>query len=171
LDIGSRIDGFVAQVASFRSIEVLDIRPNPYEIPNIFFKQVDLMSDSNLFENYCDSISCLPTLEHFGLGRYGDPIDPDGWKIGIKNISKILKVSGIIYLSVPIGKDYIYFNAHRVFDLDKLLKELNTNNLTLDSVYYIEAGLPGVKGGTLNSIRKKLESCEYLLGIFICKKI
>jgi hypothetical protein len=34
-------------------------------------------------DGYCDSLSCLHALEHFGLGRYGDPIDPRGHEKGI----------------------------------------------------------------------------------------
>jgi hypothetical protein len=59
VDVGSRIDGFVAHVASFRSIEFIDIRPLSSKIPNVKFMQANLMLDirSNLFQ-YCDSLSC-----------------------------------------------------------------------------------------------------------------
>jgi len=68
VDIGSRIDGFVAHVALFREIEVLDIRPMSERIPNIVFRQVDFMREDQPLVNYCDSVSCLHALEHFGLG-------------------------------------------------------------------------------------------------------
>ena len=42
VDIGSRIDGFVAHVATFREIEVFDIRPIQSIINNIKFKKADL---------------------------------------------------------------------------------------------------------------------------------
>ena len=77
IDIGSRVDGFVAHVASYRKIEVLDIRPlAKSEHENIIFTQADLMNPKDLGE--VDSISCLHVIEHFGLGRYGDPIDIEG---------------------------------------------------------------------------------------------
>ena len=75
VDVGSRVDGFVAHVASFREIEVFDVRPITTAIPGIVFKQADLMQGSIAAdiagEGYCDSLSCLHALEHFGLGRYG----------------------------------------------------------------------------------------------------
>ena len=72
VDVGSRVDGFVAHVASFRAIEVLDIRPSPSDIPNIRFTQANLMEPiPERLAGYCDSLSCLHALEHFGLGRYG----------------------------------------------------------------------------------------------------
>ena len=122
VDIGSRIDGFVANVASFREIELLDIRDVKSKIPNVSFKQADLMNAESIESNYCDSISCLHALEHFGLGRYGDPIDPDGHLKGYKNITKMLISGGTFYFSVPIGPQRIEFNGHRVFSLPYLLK-------------------------------------------------
>jgi hypothetical protein len=129
VDIGSRIDGFVAHVASFRPIEVLDIRPPVSNtIPNIIFRQADLMApiDEKL-ENYCDSLSCLHALEHFGLGRYGDPVKYDGYLLGLNNMTKLLKRGGTLYLSVPIGPQRIEFNAHRVFSVRYLLECFSGN--------------------------------------------
>lgn len=65
--------------------------------------------------NYCDSISSLHAIEHFGLGRYGDPIDYFGYLKALQNIAKIVKTGGTFYFSVPIGPQRIEFNAHRVF--------------------------------------------------------
>lgn len=79
IDVGSRIDGFVAHVASFRPIEVVDIRRLSSNITNIKFIQVDLMEDmKDDLVDCCDSLSCLHALEHFGLGRYGDPLNMMG---------------------------------------------------------------------------------------------
>lgn len=121
VDIGSRVDGFVAHVASFREVEVLDIRPFSLAIQNIKFVQCDLMDSKVLRENYTDSLSCLHALEHFGLGRYGDPVNYDGHIDGFNNLKKILRKNGIMYLSVPIGPQRIEFNGHRVFSIDYLL--------------------------------------------------
>ena len=122
VDVGSRIDGFVAHVASFRPIEVLDIRPLSNNINNIKFMQADLMSpiDEKLVD-YCDSLSCLHALEHFGLGRYGDPVNYDGYLLGLDNLWKILKKGGKFYFSVPIGSQRIEFNAHRIFSVSFLI--------------------------------------------------
>lgn len=117
IDIGSSIEGFVAHVASFRKIEVMDVRhleSTGHE--NIIFLQADLMDQNNARSNITDSISCLHAIEHFGLGRYGDPIDPDGHKKGFINLLRMLKPNGTLYISFPIGKiNAVHFNAHRVF--------------------------------------------------------
>ena len=98
LDIGSRVDGFVAHVASFRKIEVLDLRSIQTEVENISFKTADLMKVDDTLLNYCDSLSCLHALEHFGLGRYNDPIKFDGYLDGLDSMHKILKQRGKFFL-------------------------------------------------------------------------
>ena len=122
VDIGSRVDGFVAHVAAFRSIEVFDIRELTSKTPNITFKRIDLMAKLDVhMHGYCDSLSCLHAIEHFGLGRYGDPIRFDGHIVGLENIYQLLQPGGRLYFSAPIGPQRIEFNAHRVFSLSYLL--------------------------------------------------
>jgi hypothetical protein len=127
VDVGSRTDGFVAHIATFRTIEVLDTRPLVSKISNIIFKQLDITSAFNYEdeENQTDSLSCLHTLEHFGLGRYSDPVNFDGWLIGLQNLHKMLKQGGTLYLSVPTSnKQRIEFNSHRIFSIPFLMKVL-----------------------------------------------
>ena len=93
IDIGSRVDGFVAHVASYRPIEVFDVRELAIAChENIKFTRADLMIDDVSRWAITDSLSCLHALEHFGLGRYGDPIDPKGHIKGFNNLLKILKI-------------------------------------------------------------------------------
>lgn len=125
LDIGSRIDGFVAHVATYRALEISDIRPLQCKVPNISFKQLDLMELPTEMLDYCDSISSLHAIEHFGLGRYNDPVDYFGYLKAIENIHKILKPNGTFYFSVPIGPQRIEFNAHRVFSVQYLIEILS----------------------------------------------
>jgi hypothetical protein len=122
LDVGSRIDGFVAHVAAFREIEVLDIRPLSRDIPNVKFRQADLMELQPEYQAATDSLSCLHALEHFGLGRYGDRLDPDGHLRGLAGLTDLVQTDGMLYLSVPIGRQRIEFNAHRVFGVDYMLR-------------------------------------------------
>lgn len=93
VDIGSRVDGFVAHVASFRDCEIFDVRPISTAVPGVVFRQADLMNPTSLpitaGEGYCDSLSCLHAIEHFGLGRYGDPVNPLGYQRGIANMAHI----------------------------------------------------------------------------------
>jgi SAM-dependent methyltransferase len=136
VDIGSRIDGFIAHVAVFRPVEIFDIRSLDSKVENISFIQADLMSADFSYINYCDSISSLHALEHFGLGRYGDQLDPIGHLKGFENITKMLKQGGTFYFSVPMGVQRIEFNAHRIFNLHYLLNWVS-KDFTIVSFSYI----------------------------------
>jgi hypothetical protein len=122
VDIGSRVDGFIAHVASYRPIVVMDIRNMTCSVPNMEFIQADLMRypDACLVGSF-DSLSSLHALEHFGLGRYGDPLNYDGHLVGLGNMAALLATGGKFYLSVPVGPQRIEFNAHRVFSIRYLL--------------------------------------------------
>jgi len=138
VDVGSRIDGFVAHIASFREIEVLDIRPMSTAIPNVRSVQADMMKPvGDDLRDYCDSLSSLHAVEHFGLGRYGDPVDFDGHLRGIENLSRIVKPGGTLYFSVPIGPQRIEFNAHRVFSVAYLLA-LFADEFVLEQFSYVD---------------------------------
>lgn len=116
VDIGSRLDGFIGSLSVFREVDVNDIRPEPAKVRNVNFHQLDLMNELPDEWIACtDSLSCLHTIEHFGLGRYGDPIDPQGHLKGIAQLKKMVKPGGVLYLSTQIGPQRIEFNAHRVF--------------------------------------------------------
>lgn len=138
VDVGSRVDGFVAHVAAFRKIEVFDIRSLNSEHENILFIEMDIMNPQKKYENYTDSLSCLSVLEHFGLGRYGDNIDIYGYKKGFENLVKMLKKGGAFYFSVPIGEQRIEFDAHRVFSINEILALTEENGLEVIRFSYVD---------------------------------
>ena len=122
VDVGSRVDGFVTHVAAFRQIRVIDVRPSGARVPNVEFVEADFMRPlPDDLVGSCDSLSCLHAIEHFGLGRYGDPVTCDGHLRGLDNLHKCLKRGGTLYLSAPIGPLRVEFNAHRVFSVEYLL--------------------------------------------------
>jgi SAM-dependent methyltransferase len=115
VDAGSRLDGFIGSLSVFREVEVIDIRPQPLAVRNVRFQQLDLMDALPAeWEESTDSLSCLHTIEHFGLGRYGDPLDANGHLKGLAQLQRMVKPGGRMYLSTPIGPQRLEFNAHRV---------------------------------------------------------
>jgi len=139
IDIASRIDGFVAHVASFRVIEVFNLQKSEkIKHENIKFFQADLMDTVRIGKT--DSLSCLHAIEHFGLGRYNDTIDVDGHNKGISNMIDLVKVGGRMYISFPIGNDdEVYFNAHRVFHPTSILQHPSViKNMKLIRFDYVD---------------------------------
>jgi Caenorhabditis protein of unknown function, DUF268 len=137
LDVGSRIDGFVAHVATFREIDVLDLRTLETGHPNIRFVQADLMQKQPELAGSYPSVSCLHALEHFGLGRYGDAIAPDGHRRGFDAVAELVAPGGIFYMSVPIGTPQVAFNAHRIFDAAEPLSWA-ASRFTLERFDYVD---------------------------------
>lgn len=115
-DIGSRIDGFIAHLLTFRNnVNLIDIRPLNRKVDGLEFTCADATNLNTFADNSIESLSALCSLEHFGLGRYGDEIDQDACYKCFNAIRHKVKKEGNIYLSVPVGMEHIEFNAHRVF--------------------------------------------------------
>lgn len=123
VDVGSRIDGFVAHLLTFRDVEVVDIRPLSSNITGLRFVQADATTLSSIADGSWGSISTLHAAEHFGLGRYGDPIDPLGYYKFIKALTRVLAPAGRLYFAAPIGRERVEFNAHRIFDPLRLIRD------------------------------------------------
>ena len=177
VDVGSRTDGFVAHVASFRDIEVFDVRPITTSIPGVTFRQADLMDSASMAPwhaggGYCDSLSSLHVLEHFGLGRYGDPIDPRGYEAGFANLASLLKPEGRFYLSTPIGRERVEFNANWVFDPRTILGCADAQGLLLEqlAVFNPRSGLRDIENTQLGEEVIALAAQPYNLGIFVFTK-
>jgi hypothetical protein len=138
VDVGSRLDGFVAHVASFRDIDVFDVRPLDATIPGVTFRQADMMSTKNVPVAVTDSLSCLHAIEHFGLGRYGDPIEHLGVELGISNLAKMLEANGRLYLSCPVGRDVVHFNAHRALEPARIDRMAQGQGLVLEQCHLFD---------------------------------
>lgn len=172
VDVGSRVDGFIAHLAVFRNVEVFDIRPLTTTAKNIVFRRFDIMEDLRPEHiDYCDSLSCLHALEHFGLGRYGDRLDPDGHLKGFNNLSRLLRTGGALYLAVPIGPNRIEFNAHRVFAIQELINLFAGRfDVRRFSVVNDEGQLHDDLTLTSDGMRANF-GCNFGLGIFELHKI
>ncbi len=174
VDIGSRVDGFVAHVASFRDCEVFDVRSMKAVIPGVTFRQADVMNLASPTTNkggYCDSLSCLHAIEHFGLGRYGDPINPRGYQLGIANMTQLLQEGGTYYLSTPIGAERVEFNANWVFDPRNILNCAKSYGLELQKLYIITAQDGVHESERDNETLAALALKHYQLALFVFTKL
>lgn len=133
-DVGSsaKTMGILSQ---FMPITMIDIRPIELELENLFFKEGSIL-DLPFEDNSLETISSLCVVEHIGLGRYGDPLDPFGSEKAIVELKRVLKVGGIILFSVPVdNENKIYFNAHRAFTREYILELFNGFEI-LDEKYH-----------------------------------
>lgn len=120
-DIGSSAKT-IGILSQFTPITMIDIRPIGLELPNLFFKKGSIL-ELPFKDNSLETLSSLCVVEHIGLGRYGDPLDPFGSEKAIDEIKRVLAVGGIVLFSVPVDRqNKIYFNAHRAFTRDYILK-------------------------------------------------
>lgn len=147
VDVGSRIDGFVAHLLTFMDVEVVDIRPLESRLRGLRFIQDDATTLASLPDASVGSLSSLNALEHFGLGRYGDPISPSGWRDGMRALCRVLAPGGFLYFAVPVGEERLRFNAHRVFGprtvLDSMPElELVSFSAIDDSGSFVESTKP-----------------------------
>lgn len=115
-DVGSRVDGFIAHLlAAGLKVNMIDVRPFCGEAENLYTIVDDATMMRQFEDNSIPSLSALCSPEHFGLGRYGDPVDPEACFQFFEKVQQKLKPGGSVYLAVPVGQDRVEFNAHRVF--------------------------------------------------------
>lgn len=115
-DIGSRVDGFIAHLLAMKiDVTLIDVRPLSVQIENLKSIIDDATTLRQLEDESIDSMSALCSLEHFGLGRYGDPVDPEACFKCFENIQRKLRKNAHLYVSVPVGYERVEFNAHRIF--------------------------------------------------------
>lgn len=123
VDVGSTVNGFVSHVAAFRPVEYVDIRPLECRAPNLSFRQGSII-DLPYADHSVESLSSLHVIEHIGLGRYGDPLDPEGWLRAVGELERVLAPGGQLLIGTPCGQPKVHFNAHRVFDPNQIVAAL-----------------------------------------------
>lgn len=114
VDISSIVN-FCAIVSAFVPVEFYDFRPAPVELDGLCTGAADL-TQLHFPSDSIASLSCMHVIEHIGLGRYGDPIDPDGDLKAIGELVRVLAHGGDLLVATPVGRPRVEFNAHRVYD-------------------------------------------------------
>ena len=137
-DIGSRVDGFISHLLTLNvKVTMIDIRPLEHKIDNLEFICADATNMCGIEDNSIASLSSLHAIEHFGLGRYGDEIDPEAPFKAMKAFQRVVVSGGKIYVSVPCGnQDKVVFNAHRIFNPYTIINEFS--DCVLQSFAYVK---------------------------------
>jgi len=162
IDVSSTLH-FCSLLSVFLPVEFYDYRPAKLILQNLKSLPGDLMKLP--FEsNTVHSISSMHTVEHVGLGRYGDPMDYDGDIKAVNELKRVLAPGGTLLFVVPIGAaNIIHFNAHRVYNKQHVLElfsDLNLEEFTLIPEDENDGGL------IVNPCEELLSKQAYACGCF-----
>lgn len=118
LDVGSCWSTLPLELAHIgRKVFAVDQLPYALKHPNLVAIQADI-GKLCLPSNFFDTVTCVSTIEHIGIGHYGDPSGKDGDKAAIKELRRVLKPGGKLLLTTPFGK--AADDWQRVYDLPRI---------------------------------------------------
>lgn len=123
IDISSSLY-FSTIVSAFVPTEFYDCRPANIILDNFSSGKADLLS-LPFSDESIESLSCLHVIEHIGLGRYGDPLDPNADLKACREMSRVVAKGGHFIFAVPMGQPKICFNAHRIYSYDQIVSYFN----------------------------------------------
>lgn len=162
VDIGSNRHFLIGLLAHYK-ITSIDIRRKSIRLEN----ETVMIRDARripLQSNFFDLVLSLSSIEHFGLGRYGDDFDLQGDRKAIAETKRLLKPGGHIIFSVPItrGPPFIAFNAHRVYNYEMIQSFYKDLELVRGRTYSFELN----NLCSLDQITDKKNKWDIYLGCF-----
>lgn len=166
IDISSTLN-FSTVISAFIPIEFYDFRPADIRLTNLESKAADLLS-LPFANSTIESLSCMHVVEHIGLGRYGDTIDPQGDVKAINELKRVLAFNGDLLFVVPVGKPQVRFNAHRVYSYEQIINffaDLTLIQFALISERTEDGGL------IINASSHEVQKQSYGCGCFWFRKV
>jgi hypothetical protein len=156
---------FSTILSAFIPVKFYDYRPANLELSNLESNRIDLLN-LDFDDNSIKSLSCMHTVEHVGLGRYGDPIDYDGDLKAMSELARVLAFKGNLLFVVPVGRESkIQYNAHRIYRKEQVIDQFALHGLSLIEFILIpESEADG--GLILNPTKELLEKQNYGCGCF-----
>lgn len=115
---------FAGICSAFIPIHHFDFRQPQLNLPGLRTGTANLLR-LPFEDNSVTSLSCMHVVEHIGLGRYGDDLDPDGDLKAIAELKRVVAKNGHLLFVVPIGKPRIEFNAHRIYSFAQIMEHFN----------------------------------------------
>lgn len=165
VDVGSQLS-FITLLSSVVPVTFIDLRPADIKLSGLEGKKGTILS---LPYSDCSvlSMSSLHVIEHIGLGRYGDPLDPKGTEIAMSELARVISPGGKLYIGVPVSNlERVRFNADRVFNPESIIKAFSELGLKLVDFSYVD-DLANMHYGKSPS---QLEDCTYGCGMFVFTK-
>ncbi|TMA33750.1 MAG: DUF268 domain-containing protein [Deltaproteobacteria bacterium] len=128
VDIGSSLF-FVSVLSAFVRTEAYDYRPAEVRLDGLRTGSADLTA-LHFADRSIESLSCMHVVEHIGLGRYGDRLDPNGDLKATSELQRVLAPEGSLLLVVPVGRPQLRFNGHRIYSYDQIVTSFAELELT-----------------------------------------
>jgi SAM-dependent methyltransferase len=160
VDIGSSVM-MIGVMSAIVPTVFVDYRPFGAQMAGLVTTAGDLLALPFIDEGVY-SLSCLHVIEHVGLGRYGEPINPQGSIKAAQELVRVLAVGGRLFVSTPIGRERIAFNAHRVFAPETVLTMFDD----LQLVDYAMVDDQGTFRPGIHPAQVQVSNCEYACGMF-----
>ena len=159
VDIGSSVLT-MSVISAVTETVFLDYRPLQVHTPNLHSVSGSI-TGLPFADGGISSLSCLHVIEHIGLGRYGDPIDPQGSAKAAAELARVLAPGGRLHVSTPVGRERVCFNGHRVFHPDTvadLFRPLSLESFSVvDDAGVLNTDIPTARAADL----------EYGCGLFV----
>ncbi|MGH0033108.1 MAG: DUF268 domain-containing protein [Myxococcota bacterium] len=144
VDVGSCLQ-FVSVVSAFVPVRFFDYRPADLRLSGVTTDRADLTALA--FEDRSlDSLSCMHVVEHVGLGRYGDRLDPNGDLQAMSELQRVLAPGGSLLFVVPVGRPRLRFNGLRIYSYEQVVEafpELDVEEFSLIPERGPEGWIPG----------------------------
>ena len=136
VDVSSSVP-FVAQLASVLPVTMFEFRAPNIQLPGLTLREATVL-DLPLADQSVTSLSCLHVIEHVGLGRYGDPLDPRGTERALVELCRVVAPGGALLVSLPVGRARVAFNAHRITDPDAVVALAAAQGLSLRAFAHVD---------------------------------
>lgn len=162
VDISSTLH-FCSMMSAFLEVDFYDYRPAPLALKGLTTAAADLTCLA-LPTGSIYSLSCMHVLEHIGLGRYGDVIDPEGDLKAIDELIRVLAPGGNLLVVVPVGRSRVMFNAHRIYAHTEFVEYFGELKLTEFAL------IPDAGGLIINPTACLADQQEYGCGCYWFRK-
>ncbi len=150
LDIGSyRL--FIIGLLAHYDITTIDIRERYQQLENESILTCDA-KELNLEANSFDLVLSLCSLEHFGLGGYGDEFDMEADKRAFSDMIRVLRPGGhlIFTTTMTSSQPTIYFNMYRNYSYE-MIAEFCRNLKLVEERFFSSDKLSFVSLSDLNT--------------------
>ncbi len=110
---------FVVALSAFVPVDFYDYRPANLSLSGLTSQSADL-TKLPFPDRSVASLSCMHVVEHVGLGRYGDPLDPLGDVTAMRELQRVVAPGGSLLFVVPVGRPRVCYNAHRIYGYEQI---------------------------------------------------